>query len=68
MKTVRVRIAVAVDDNGDWGAAACVPGCDTEACSDASYDLTGTSVRYYYVEARVAVPPPLVTIKGKVTR
>lgn len=68
-KTVKVRIAVAVDETGDWAVATATNGqTDAAAISDAVACLanSGEPTSGYIVTATLAAPSPQ-TIKGKVT-
>lgn len=68
--TVRVRIAVAVRDDGRWTAVGEDEAADVEAAREASnfYDVEDC-VAVYFVEATVPVPvvPPAETIEGSVS-
>lgn len=68
-KTVKVRIAVAVDETGDWAVSAIAEGqANTGAISDAIACLANRYMQAsgYVVTATLAVPSPK-TLKGKVT-
>lgn len=67
-KTVKVRIAVAVDERGNWSGFGWPTVLEHEMLTDAlnSDDLGG--VRHaLIIEADVPLPLPPKTIKGKVT-
>lgn len=67
-KTVKVRIAVAVDERGNWSGFGWPTVREHEMLTDAlnSDDLGG--VRHaLIIEADVPLPLPPQTIKGKVT-
>lgn len=58
-KTVRVRIAVAVDEYGEWAANGWnskKPDYDTSAQSLALEGVEGCAVGFHWVEADVPVP------------
>ncbi len=65
MKTVRVRIAVAVNSNGGWWAAGTdmLKGDDATAAEAASRHMPHSVV--HYVEADIPVPET-VTVDGAV--
>ncbi len=66
MKTVRVRIAVAVDSEGNWdthGLNCGIPHCDAFLARVASQKLNGARVSF--IEADVPLPEE-ITAEGKV--
>lgn len=65
-KTVKVRIAVAVDEEGDWnveGRAGVSAECSRREVI-AKYAFLGTP-HVYMIEADVPLPPSPKTIKAK---
>ena len=67
-KTIRVRIAVLVDDEGTWfafGEADDDAGLATSIFEQATYNDIGDDARLSFVEADVPMPDA-PTIKGKV--
>jgi hypothetical protein len=70
MATVRVRIAVVVDDKGGWNAAgwnSAGPQDDIGAARDGhNPDHEIVSERVHFVEADIPIPEP-TTIEGTVT-
>lgn len=69
-KTVRVRIAVAVDNMGDWVARGNILDRDEQSKVAALRQLgryDGRSQHIVFVEADIAVPEP-VTVEGTVAR
>lgn len=70
-KTVRVRIAVAVDENGNYAAHGNSIDGNMAHARWARRDLTnaaeGGAVRIEWVEADVPLPLPPQTIQGSVT-
>lgn len=64
MKTVRVRIAVAVDSDGDWNACGSRTTTDDGAAQYAA-DTVGSPYHVRFVEAQVPVPD-VATIRGEV--
>lgn len=63
MRTVRVRIAVAVDAEGKWAASGWKDGGDK--CKDFIADDLGDPYRIVWVEADVPLPAE-TTVKGEV--
>jgi hypothetical protein len=60
-KTVKVRIAVAVDPDGCWNSAGWLMGNGENAGWEAmelACENVGTGERRYWVHAEVAVPEP----------
>lgn len=68
-KTVQVRIAVAVAENGEWAIAnSGLPQDDRGVIEDAAQMLPPECAHVgYIVTADLPIPPPPKTIKGKVT-
>ncbi len=71
--TVRVRILVAVYDNGKWighGHAGGMAG-DAKEWINLDYNLSDDNMtrvrRYHWIEADVPLPEPETTIAGEVT-
>lgn len=68
-KTIKVRIALCVDNEGNYAAS----GYPTRAgCEDAPFnylnDNLSETVRRYWVEVEVPVPDAeILTVKGKAT-
>lgn len=63
-RTVRVRIAVAVQPDGGWNAAGWEDGSDNEKLDAALQPMTNNAA-HVWIEAEVPVPPE-VTIEGQV--
>jgi hypothetical protein len=60
-RTVKVRIAVAVDPDGDWNSAGWSKRDGQPAGEDAmelACDNVGTGERRYWIEAELMVPEP----------
>ncbi len=56
-KTATVRIAVAVDQDGDWAACGAIYITDEEMMGDATYHLNDGAARYW-VTATLPIPEP----------
>jgi hypothetical protein len=68
VKTVKVRIAVAVDEDGDWNAAgnSLISDCpDRDAVEGATGGLFGT-VKVYWIDLELPVPEA-ATVQASVT-
>lgn len=65
-KTVRVRIAVAVDIEGQWVAHAIWRHSDKENQENLFFDDLHDGECHYFVEATLPVPLPQ-TVEGEVT-
>jgi len=63
MKTVHVRIAVAVGASGAWSALGSTDTPDTDAAEIAADGITDTVYAQHFVEADVPVPES-VTVVG----
>lgn len=64
MKTVKVRIAVAVDKNGGWGSCGWTGASDSDL-QDAAYEQTpDTPILVTWVEAEIPLPQ---TVTGMVS-
>lgn len=66
MKTIRVRIAVAVSHNGAWTAYGCSGATDGEKMGFAIDSTDGSEYRYW-LEAALPIPEA-VTVEGAVTK
>lgn len=64
MKTVKVRIAVAVDSSGNWSASGWKGASDDYAVSDV-IDTVGECVSLFWVTAELPVPE-MPTVAGTV--
>lgn len=65
-KTVRVRIAVAVDPGGNWCASGWMTG-SPESMMDNCLDEVGAGEARFWIEADVPLPLAPQTILGTVT-
>ena len=65
MKTVKVRIAVAVDRNGMWNACGWT-GAKNEDMRKMAVDVVGAGDRVFWLEAQLPIPEELV-IRADVT-
>ena len=69
MKTVKVRIAVAVDSQGNWAASGWSgkgdPGAASDYMADIARDGVGEGEALYWVEAEIPMPE-VQTIQGDV--
>lgn len=65
MKTVKVRIAVAVDDTGRWQASGWRNQKDSDAMATAIEFLDSTPEARYFIEAELLVPE-VQTIQGTI--
>ena len=67
MKTIKIKIAVAIDASGKWSASGW--GVENKPCKDVPMDIAVEGVkeggRRYWVEAEIEVPEEL-TIQGEV--
>lgn len=62
-KTVKVRVAVAVDKDGDWSAAGSSANSGEESLSAALYQIAlHEGYRTYWLEADLALPEPTVVV------
>jgi hypothetical protein len=72
MATKRVRVAVAIDEDGDWDSCSAHDGADQDAAILATEALDSyTEGRYqavHFIEANIPVPvaPESQTVEGKV--
>lgn len=57
MATVKVRIAVAVDADGDWNACG-GSGMDDGEAMDIAIDVVGNGEARYWLTAELPVPEP----------
>ena len=64
-KTVKVRIFVAVDSDGDWEAAG-YPDCKTRDMIHCSDKLCGERNDYHWVTAEIPIPDATLEISGTV--
>jgi transglutaminase-like putative cysteine protease len=64
-KTIRVRIAVAMNAKGEWCAAGSETTCDDQASRTARGGWGPNVV--HFVEADVPVPEATITVEGQVT-
>jgi len=67
MKTIKVRIAVAVDVQYEWAACGWDCANDTEMQYDASQALSNDILSRYFIEAEIPIPETTV-IQGTVTK
>jgi hypothetical protein len=65
-EAVRVRILVAIDDNGKWSACGYYSNDDAATRDVIFIDDIGEHLSYHWVEADIPIPTPL-TINGVVT-
>lgn len=66
-RTVRVRILVAVDDKGDWGALGHHGQSDEETRTRITFTDKSRGIRYHWIEADVPLPEAETTIAGTVS-
>lgn len=69
MKTVKVRIAVAVNADGNWNSSGWKKAKDSDAMDLAQEGLQEISSceKVYWVEADIPIPEPEI-VQGKVTQ
>jgi len=67
MKTVKVKIAVSVDSNGDWSAAGWSGGTDPSEFHSYTIDALEPGENGYWLEAELPVPEKIPTIQATVT-
>jgi len=65
MATVKVRIAVAVDPDGDWNSCGWKTGTNKDAMS-ICVDTLGSGEARYWLEAELPIPE-IATIRAAVT-
>lgn len=56
-RTVKVRVAVAVDENGWWMAVGCQSYSDGDAMGDAMQGVEGATLAYWLI-AELPIPSP----------
>lgn len=67
--TVRVRIAVGVDQKGRWTAAGWMDATDSDMLEEASFafDPDKDLPRYSWIEAHIPLPEPVALVEGEVS-
>ena len=65
MKTVKIRIAVCVDEKGEWNSSGWKGGRDNDKMELASEGIGDGEARYW-IEAELEIPEPKI-IQGEVT-
>lgn len=63
---VKVRIAVAVDSDGDWNACGWSDAPDDSTTMGIACETLGDGERRYWIEAELDAPE-VATVQGKVT-
>jgi len=64
-KTVKVRIAVCVDPQGDWSSSGWSGATDEDMMENASGD-TSMDAKQYFIEAEIPIPEPEI-VQGTVS-
>ena len=64
--TMKIRIAVVTDENGDWSACGFKDGDESDFHNFASDGLEGKLLRECWITADVPLPEPVAEVAGEV--